>query len=158
MEPQVNQGPLEQFDIRLMDGEKIIIYAKPARGLITYWIIICCVTCVGIVILPLLLPLWFAAIKRRHYWLTNKRVICCYGIIGYQVKSLPLERVADVTISRSLLEQIAGISSVIIKDMSAGGQAGYDPGSCWGAVGDASVVQQQILSEVKKVNEQRGKI
>src|SRR5690349_22346667 len=42
--------------------------------------------------------------RRYHYWLTNKRVIWCHGFIGYQVRSVPLERVADVVISRTLPE------------------------------------------------------
>jgi len=57
-------------------------------------------------------------VRRYHYWLTTKRVIWCHGFIGYQVRSVPLERIADVVISRTLPEMLAGISSIDIRDMT----------------------------------------
>jgi len=92
--------------------------------------------------------------RRSHYWLTNKRVIWSHGFIGYQVRSVPLERIADVIISRSFMEIVAGISSIIVRDMTGQVRPGQDAGAKWIGVIDAPEIQKRILEQIRKVNEQ----
>jgi hypothetical protein len=41
-----------------------------------------------------------------------------HSFLGYRVRSVPLERVADVVISRTFLERVAGTSSIDIRAMT----------------------------------------
>lgn len=51
---------------------------------------------------------------KSWYWITNHRVIGKKGFLGYSVNSVPLENVADVVITRTLLDRLLGLSSLII--------------------------------------------
>lgn len=109
---------------------------------------------VVICFLPLLSLVWALIAQRRyHYWLTNKRVIWCHGFIGYQVRSVPLERIADVIISRSFYEMVAGMSSIVVRDMTGQARPGQDASAKWIGVMDAPEVQKRILEQIRKVNE-----
>jgi uncharacterized membrane protein YdbT with pleckstrin-like domain len=152
----VLQKPPSDFGIRLMEGEEAILSLRPYR-FVVYAVVAVGITIVGIVCVPIALIWALIAERRYHYWLTNKRVIWCHGFIGYKVRSVPLERIADVVISRTLPEMIAGISSIEIRDMT--GQirtAGL--GAKWIGVRDAPEVQKRILEEIKRVNEQTKKL
>ncbi len=87
----------------------------------------------------------------------NKRVIWCHGFIGYQVRSVPLERIADVVISRTLPEILAGMSSIGIRDMTGQAQPtaglGAGLGAKWIGVKDAPEIQKRILEQINHVNE-----
>jgi uncharacterized membrane protein YdbT with pleckstrin-like domain len=80
-------------------------------------------TIVGIVI-AVLIPLVFTVVvsylrfKKQHYWITNKRVMLKSGLIGYKINSVPLERISDVVVSRSFIEQIFGIASVHVQSLA----------------------------------------
>jgi uncharacterized membrane protein YdbT with pleckstrin-like domain len=50
----------------------------------------------GLALVPLVFLWALIAVRRYHYWLTNKRVMWGHGFIGYQVRGVPLERIADV--------------------------------------------------------------
>jgi hypothetical protein len=81
--------------------------------------------------------------------------------IGYQVRSVPLERIADVVISRTLPEMVAGISSIEIRDMTGQIQLRNNigsGGSKWIGVRDAPEIQKRILEQIKQVNENAKKI
>jgi uncharacterized membrane protein YdbT with pleckstrin-like domain len=156
-----SQEPPSDFGIRLMEGEEVIFSLRPYR-FVRYAVIALAITIVGIVAIPLVF-LWAVIAERRyHYWLTNKRVIWCHGFIGYQVRSVPLERIADVVISRTLPEILAGMSSIDIRDMT--GQTQASPGltlgfgAKWIGVKDAPEVQKRILEQVKQVNENTKKL
>src|SRR6185503_1652412 len=140
----VTQDPPSDFGIRLMEGEQVIFSLRPYR-FVRYAVIAPATTIVGIVLVPFAF-LWAVIARRRyHYWLTNKRVIWCHGFIGYQVRSVPLERIADVVISRTLQEMAAGISSIDIRDMT--GQTELKSftsgsGAKWIGVKDAPEIQK----------------
>lgn len=163
---KVIQEPPSDFGIRLMEGEEVLISLRPYR-FVRYAVIATAVTIVGIVAVPLALLWALIAERRYHYWLTNKRVIWCHGFIGYQVRSVPLERITDVVISRTLPELLAGISSIDIRDMT--GQtvtaANFGVFSVLGALGakwigvpDAPEIQKRILEQIKHVNESGRKL
>src|SRR6185436_15739611 len=103
MKRSISQEPPSDFGIRVMDGEKVLFSLRPYR-FVKYAVTLAAISIVGIPLIPLAF-LWAVIAERRyHYWLTNKRVIWCHGFIGYQVRSVPLERIADVVISRTLPE------------------------------------------------------
>ena len=152
-----NQEPPSDFGIRLMDGEEVIFSLRPYR-FIRYAVVLPAITIVGIFLVPVAF-LWALIAKRRyHYWLTNKRVIWCHGFIGYQIRSVPLERITDVVISRTFPELVAGISSINIRDMTGQTQPEAGFGAQWIGVQNAPEVQKLILEEIRKVNSHSGKI
>jgi uncharacterized membrane protein YdbT with pleckstrin-like domain len=156
-----NQEPPSDFGIRLMDGEEVILSLRPYR-FVRYAVIMPACTIFGIIFVPFAFIWAVIAERRYHYWLTNKRIIWCQGFIGYRIRSVPLERVTDVVISRTLPEMIAGISSIEIRDMTGQTQVrpgmGTDLGSKWIGVKDAPEVQKRILEQIKQVNEHTGRL
>jgi hypothetical protein len=70
---------------------------------------------------------------------------------------VPLERIADVVISRTFPEMVAGISSIDIRDMTGQTQMrnafSSGLGAKWIGVKDAPEIQKQILEQIKQVNE-----
>lgn len=147
-----DQDPLSYYGIKLLDGEEVLLSLKPFR-FVRYAVILAAITVIGIIVVPLAFLWAVIAVRRYHYWLTNKRVIWCHGFIGYQVRSVPLERVADVVISRTLPELLAGTSSINIRDMTGQMPAATGLGARWIGVNDAPEIQKRILEEIKRVNE-----
>jgi uncharacterized membrane protein YdbT with pleckstrin-like domain len=156
-ENTVVQDPPSDFGIRLMEGEKVIFSLRPYR-FVRYAVIAPAITVVGIVSVPFAFLWAIIAQRRYHYWLTNRRVIWCHGFIGYQVRSVPLERIADVVISRTLPELIAGISSIKIRDMTGQTQPAAGLGAKWIGIKDAPEIQKRILEEIQRVNEHTEKL
>jgi hypothetical protein len=156
-----SQEPPSDFGIRLMDGEEVIFSLRPYR-FVWFAVVQSAITIVGIPIVPFALIWALIAERRYHYWLTNKRVIWCHGFIGYQVRSVPLERIADVVISRTFPEMVAGISSIDIRDMTGQIQFRNSFGSGlsakWIGVKDAPEIQKRILEQIKQVNENTRKL
>ncbi len=151
-ENTVAQDTPSDFGIRLMEGERVIFSLRPYR-FVRFAVIASAITIAGIAFVPFAF-LWAVIAERRyHYWLTNRRVIWCHGFIGYQVRSVPLERIADVVISRTLPELIAGISSINIRDMTGQTQPTAGLGAKWIGVKDAPEIQKRILEEIQRVNE-----
>ncbi|MBX8633898.1 MAG: PH domain-containing protein [Candidatus Thermoplasmatota archaeon] len=63
----------------------------------------------------------FLGYKKYSYWITNHRTIGRRGIIGYTMDSMPLENVADVIISRGIIDRILGLSTVYIQPIGGSG-------------------------------------
>jgi uncharacterized membrane protein YdbT with pleckstrin-like domain len=152
------QDPPSDFGIRLMEGEQLLLSLRPYR-FVRYAVIGTSVTIVGIPFLPFALLWGVLAERRYHYWLTNRRLIWSHGFIGYKVRSVPLERVTDVVISRTLPEMAAGISSIEIRDMTGQTQpTNANLGAKWIGVQNAPDVQKRILEEIQRVNESSKKV
>jgi uncharacterized membrane protein YdbT with pleckstrin-like domain len=85
-------------------------------------------------VLPLALALLILAISikplvqygKSWYWITNHRVIGKKGFLGYSINSVPLENVADVVITRTLLDRLLGLSSLIVVSMGNAAVQGSD--------------------------------
>jgi uncharacterized membrane protein YdbT with pleckstrin-like domain len=97
--------------------------------------------------------------SKRYYWITDNRVVCKSGLIGYKIYSIPLERVSDVIISRSLMEKIFGFGSIHVQSLA--GQVTY--GNRFGAEGNLEAVPepekvQQLIFELIKKKRTREKI
>jgi len=75
---------------------------------------------IGIIFLVVILITFFVAniaYNKYYYWITNHRVVGQRGIIGYIIDSIPLENIADVIISRQILDRMLGISTLVITPM-----------------------------------------
>ena len=105
-------------------------------------------TLVGIVLLPFVWVFSKIANSKFRFWLTNRRIILSSGFIGFKVRSIPLERISDVSLSRTLPEMLSGVSSLVVRDMT--GEA--DSGASMVAIDNAADYQRQILEEVRRVN------
>ena len=147
----------EELDIALLPDEELLVSGEPNRAaLTTYlmiaWTLISFATIFGIALLPFML--WAARVyARKHkYWITNNRVIVANGLIGYNVRSIPLERISDIAVRCSWLEKIFGLRSVIVRDMTGEAQAG----ATLMAVPDAPKMQAHLLDYVRQVNREAG--
>ena len=79
---------------------------------------------IGLAIIPITLFVIisikpFISYGKSWYWITNNRVIGKRGFLGYSIDSIPLENVSDVVLSRTVLDRLLGLSSLIIVPMAA---------------------------------------
>lgn len=137
----------ERFGILAMEGEKLIFASAPDR-LMRLALVGSLISVVGIPLIPLVWLVTRISQDKYRYWLTNRRVILSSGFIGYSVRSIPLERISDVGLSCSLIESLAGVTSVVVRDMT--GEA--ESGKYLLAIQDGPERQRQILNEVQRVN------
>jgi uncharacterized membrane protein YdbT with pleckstrin-like domain len=151
-ESATNVDPLSDFGVRLMEDEEVLVSLRPFR-FVRYHVVSAAVSIIGLIFIPLVLLWAVIAVRRYHYWLTTKRVIWCHGFIGYKVRSVPLERITDVVISRTFPEMLAGISSIEIRDMTGQSQELGGLGAKWIGVEDAPDIQKRVLQQVREVNE-----
>ncbi|MEL7499815.1 MAG: PH domain-containing protein [Planctomycetota bacterium] len=142
-----------RFGIMKMKGEEVVFYAEP-NDLTQYWMIAATISIVGIVALPLVYLVGKISSNKYRYWLTNRRIILSSGFIGYTVRSIPLERISDVGLSRTLPEMMAGVSSIVVRDMTGE----VMEGKSLVAVDNAPELQRQILNEVQRVNSERVRV
>jgi len=141
----------KEMGIMLMEGEELLLAARPTDGFVKYSLVTACFTIVGIIFTPVVFLLAKFASDKYRYWLTNRRVIISSGFIGFRVRSIPLERVSDVAFSNTFAEMLAGIQSVVVRDMT--GEA--ESGKVLFAVENAPEVQKRILEEVQRVNSEK---
>lgn len=98
--------------------------------------------------------------NKFHYWITNKRVVTKRGILGYQIISIPYERISDIIISRTFLERIFGIASLHIQSLA--GQISFRRYSIIGSEGQLLAIpnpeetQKRILELVRAKRREEG--
>jgi uncharacterized membrane protein YdbT with pleckstrin-like domain len=111
-------------------------------------------------VLPLIIafPVSYLKYKKRHYWITNERIIFKSGFIGYQINSIPLERISDVLVTRKLLERIFGFGSVhtqtLAGQMSTGKPMGAEANL--EAVPNPEELQKLIFQLIKNKRKTQG--
>lgn len=93
-----------------------------------------------------------AAYDKAQYWITNKRIIIKQGLIGYQIISIPFERISDIIISRTFFEKLFKISSLHIQSL-AGGSAAE---GVLLAIPNPEKLQNKILNLVKVKRKKEG--
>ena len=142
-----------RFGIARLEGEEVIFAAQPT-GLVRYFVVGFSLSIVGILVLPIVWLTARIANNKFRYWLTNRRMILSSGLFGFTVRSIPLERISDVSLSRTLPEMLAGVSSLVVRDMT--GEA--ESGKSLLAISDSSEYQRLILEEVRKVNSQSASV
>ena len=128
-------------------GQLLIIYA------FSYFVL-------AAVFITLTLLLTNLMYKNYHYWVTDQRVVWKHGVIGYSITSVPLERISDVTISRTFWERICGVSSLIIKEMGAAPKYYGYPIWIWFRIGvsnnDCSAKPGRNAKANSRINRQKG--
>ena len=96
----------------------------------------------------------FLRYKQEKYWITTQRIIFRRGFIGYSITSLPLERIVDVVISRSFMQQIFGTPSLHLDTFGSGyvggGMQNYASKGTMFAVDNPEDLQKLILELIKK--------
>ena len=82
----------------------------------------------------------------HRWWLTDQRLVVRTGFIGYQLRSVPLDRIVDVTLQASWWDRLWGLQHVQIRDMNSEVSSGTSrPGLRLIAVPEAEVVTDAIL-------------
>lgn len=82
----------------------------------------------------------------HRWWLTNQRLVVRTGFVGYQLQSVPLDRIVDVTLKASWWDRLWGLQHVQIRDMSSEVSSGTSrPGLRLIAVPEAEIVTDAIL-------------
>lgn len=106
----------------LLPGEVLVRQGGPSGVLRLRALLISTVIGVfGVVTIPLLPVLWWAALREvevHRYWLTNRRLIVRTGIIGYRIRSIPVSRVADVSVRASWFDRLLGLTHIDVRDMT----------------------------------------
>ena len=136
-----------RFGIARLQGEQLIFAAEPT-GFVRYYLVGVSLSVVGILFLPIVWICASIAKDKYRYWLTNRRVILSSGFLGFKVRSIPLERISDVSLSRTFPEMLAGVSSLVVRDMTGESLEGKS----LLAINNSSEYQRQILEEVRKAN------
>ena len=93
--------------IRLHPGEQILLDLQPSR----FWTLGKYVTSLG---------LWAVWRGRHHFYITNHRVVECKGIVSKVERVVPLERIQDCQLVRSLNR------GGWVQISTAGGPLGYE--------------------------------
>ncbi|PIO06631.1 hypothetical protein COT29_00205 [Candidatus Micrarchaeota archaeon CG08_land_8_20_14_0_20_59_11] len=89
--------------------------------------------------------------ENQEYMVTNKRVIYKHGMLGYQIHSSPLERITDVIVSRTFLENLFGFGSILVQTMA--GQISKGRGGAEAsleAVPEPEKLQETIFELIKR--------
>ncbi len=142
----------------LLPGESVLLEGGPVDAARTSWmlgtVIGSVVSVVGIPFLPFALLAQNAAFGWHRWWLTDRRIVVQTGIIGYQVRSIPLNRVTDVSVSCSWWDRMFGLTHITVRDMTGEvANQGVSTGVGLYGVADASTVRDAILNEVHRVNQ-----
>jgi membrane protein YdbS with pleckstrin-like domain len=137
----------------LLEGETLLYEGRPdIKKLVSAQTIgttlVCVLTIVLIPFLPLFLIVPWVAAQKHRFYLTDMRVVVTTGVIGFDTRSVPLERVSDVAIGCTWIDKMMGIQHVTVRDMTGEAQGGAK----MLAVPDAAAVQQRVLAEVARVN------
>lgn len=97
--------------------------------------------------------------SNRYYWVTNKRVMYRRGTFGYQISSVPMNRISDVILSRTFLENLIGIESLKIQTLAGQISAGRGGSEIdFSAIPEAEKVQSIILESIKNYQSQSNSV
>ena len=136
----------------LQPGETILLEGAPVAQLASakIWGTIL-VYAVTVVLLPLavFVPLFVHQSMGWHrWWLTNQRLVVRTGFIGWQLRSVPLDRIVDVTHRASWWDRLWGVEHIAVRDMTGEiGSSGTSTGLQLLGVEDAAAVARRILAE-----------
>ena len=115
-------------ELQLLPGETLIREGRPSAVLRLK--LLATNTLVGaltVLMIPFLPALWWAVLRSvavHRYWLTDRRLVVRTGVIGYQMRSIPLSRIVDVSVKTSWLDQLLGLTHIDVRDMT--GESGGD--------------------------------
>jgi uncharacterized membrane protein YdbT with pleckstrin-like domain len=77
----------------------------------------------GIGLLGFIIPVYKHIMRRREvYTLTNFKLEMRYGLIAKDVRNIPLSKIQDVTVSRTVWQRLLGLGDIIIDSASETGR------------------------------------
>jgi membrane protein YdbS with pleckstrin-like domain len=87
------------------------------QGQVPWWAVLITVAVV------FLLPIYHHILRHREvYTLTDHRIEFTYGIIAKMRRNIPLSKIQDVTVTRTMLERLFGIGDVVIDSAAESGK------------------------------------
>jgi membrane protein YdbS with pleckstrin-like domain len=148
-------GVTPSIPFRLFEGETILATGRAAPQLLMSNNVMSTVLAVCTVVLLPLLPLLYwvnhQSVQQHRWWLTDRRLVVANGVIGRSVRSVPLERVVDVTIKSTWWDRVWGLEHVTVRDMT--GEVSGNTGStglALLAVDDADAIADRILTALPR--------
>lgn len=137
-DPAMHRGPMA------MEDEQTIFVLRPTMIFVYFWYAIAAAVLilasaltamfgpegwtalyiiVGIGLLGFLIPIYKHIMRRREvYTLTNFKLEMRYGLIAKDVRNIPLSKIQDVTVSRSVWQRLLGLGDIIIDSASETGR------------------------------------
>ena len=92
-------------------------------------------------------PLYKHILRRREvYTLTNFKLEMRYGLIAKDVRNIPLNKIQDVTVSRTVFQRLLGLGDILIDSASESGQIHLDD------IHKAEGYADQILTTLRRWN------
>ncbi len=137
--------------LRLQDGETLILEGSPAPQMLPASVVgqslFIGLTVVCIPLLPIIPWAVRRSLGWHRWWLTDRRLVVRTGFIGWTLRSVPLDRIVDVTTRATWWDRIWGLEHINVRDMTGEvGTGGVSSGLSLMGVTDARDVAEQILS------------
>jgi membrane protein YdbS with pleckstrin-like domain len=94
----------------------------------------------------------------HRWWLSDRRLVVRHGIIGYQLQSVPLDRIVDVTLKSSWWDRIWGLQHIHVRDMTGEASGSVSRGLRLLAVDEAEDISEMILKRCPSVMSERSEM
>jgi len=101
----------------------------------------------GVALAAFAVPLYKHVLRRREvYTLTNFKLEMRYGFIAKDVRNIPLSKIQDVTVSRSVWQRLLGLGDIIIDSAAETGRIHLDD------IHNPDYYADQILATLRRWN------
>lgn len=88
-------------------------------------------------------------LRMHAWWVTNQRIVVRTGFIGWTLRSIPLDRIVDISATSSWYDRIFGVTHLKIRDMTGESTGdGVSRGVHLMAVPNAREIERLILERV----------
>ncbi len=136
----------------LQPGETLLLEGGPSSRMLpaSSWAtaMVLALTVVGLPFVWLAPVIAKQTLGWHRWWLTDRRLVVRTGFIGWQIRSVPLDRIVDVTTKASWWDGVWGVEHVTVRDMTGEvGSNGVSTGLSLVGVEDAREVAERILTE-----------
>jgi uncharacterized membrane protein YdbT with pleckstrin-like domain len=142
----------KKSELILQEGESLLLAGTPItelRWVLMGWsVFYAVITIIGLPFLPFIPWAVGQRMQWHRWWLTDRRIVIQTGLIGWQIRSIPLNRISDISLESSWLDRIFGVQNLTIRDMTGVTDSTSYPRML--GVPNAHAVQQALLSEVSK--------
>lgn len=140
--------------LRLQDGEVLLRQGGPIQAMHTQLVVTwSLLALLGVLTAPLaLLTPWLATryLSMHRWWLTDQRLVVRTGLFGWSVRSVPLDRVVDVTVAASWWDLLFGVQHVQVRDMTGEvASSGVSTGLVLMGLADAEPIADALLDAVR---------
>ena len=148
-------------ELRLQEGETVLLEGSPVERLYRASVIrqamVLPFTVVGLPLLPLVPWMVRRTLEWHRWWLTDRRLVVRTGFIGWSLRSVPLDRIVDVTTRASWWDRLWNIEHIVVRDMTGEvAQSGVSTGLYLMGVEDSMTVAERILVETPRAANRDG--